>query len=160
MRFTRKIMEEKKESLASGDKAIFPIASVAKMLNLHPRTLMKYEKFGLLKPTRDPKNGRRFYSNNDVKWITCIMKLVHEEGFNLRTLNYVLSLSPCWIVRQCPDEMRRQCPAYLGRSKPCWEVVNIVCKPKSKHPSCKRCVFFMTSIRKKEMMIRNFGTLQ
>jgi hypothetical protein len=27
---------------------------------------------------------------------------------------------PCWIVRNCDEEQRAACPAYLNQSMPCW----------------------------------------
>lgn len=103
-----KVIKDKVKALSPSEEPIYSITSVSKMLKIHPRTLMKYEKLGLIKPFRDPKSNRRFYSNNDIKWITCIAKLVHEDGFNLKSLNYVLSLAPCWMVKQCPDEVRKE----------------------------------------------------
>ena len=51
-----KIIKEKAKALAPGDEPVYSIASVSKMLGIHSRTLMKYEKLGLIKPFRDPKN--------------------------------------------------------------------------------------------------------
>jgi MerR family transcriptional regulator/heat shock protein HspR len=154
-----KIIKEKAKALASGDEPLYSIASVSKMLRIHPRTLMKYEKLGLMKPYRDPKNNRRFYSNNDIKWISCIAKLVHEDGFNLKSLGYVLSLAPCWVVMECPEEMRKECQAYYNRSKPCWETINTVCRPCVNRISCSECVFFQASQKRKDLMLSSIDTI-
>lgn len=29
---------------------------------------------------------------------------------------------PCWILRNCPEERKRTCPACLDQSLPCWMV--------------------------------------
>jgi len=154
-----KIIKEKAKTLASGDEPIYSITSVSKILKIHPRTLMKYENLGLIKPFRDPKNNRRLYSNNDIKWIACIAKLVHEDGFSLKSLSYVLSLAPCWIVKQCPEEIRKQCQAYHNRSKPCWETINALCKPCVNRISCMECVFFQASKLKKDIMVSSIETI-
>jgi MerR family transcriptional regulator/heat shock protein HspR len=153
-----KTLKEKAKTLISGEDPIYSISSVSKMLKIHSRTLMKYEKLGLIKPFRDPRNNRRLYSNNDVKWISCIAKLVHEDGFNLKSLNYVLSLAPCWMVKRCPEESRKQCQAYYNQSKPCWEILSAVCKPCVDRIPCTECDFYRASKQKKEMMISNIET--
>jgi len=60
-------------------KAVYPIGIVAELLNIHPRTLRIYEREGLIKPAR--RSGKRFFSNNDLKWLKCLRKLIHEDGF-------------------------------------------------------------------------------
>lgn len=154
-----KVIKEKAKALYPSEEPIYSITSVSKMLKMHSRTLMKYEKLGLIKPFRNPRSNRRFYSNNDIKWITCIAKLVHEDGFNLKSLNYVLSLAPCWMVKQCPDEVRKECKAFHSRSKPCWETINSVCKPCVDRISCTECIFFLASKEKKEIMISSIETI-
>jgi MerR family transcriptional regulator/heat shock protein HspR len=154
-----KIIKDKVKALASGNEPIHSITSVSKMLKIHTRTLMKYEKLGLIKPFRNPKNNRRLYSNNDVKWITCIAKLVHEDGFNLKSLNYVLSLTPCWVVKRCPEETRKQCQAYYNQSKPCWEIIGAVCKPCVDRILCTECDFYKASKQKKDIMISSIETI-
>jgi len=154
-----KIIKDKLRDLASGDEPIHSISSVCKLIKIHSRTLMKYEKLGLIKPFRDPKNNRRLYSNNDIKWITCITKLVHEDGFSLKSLNYVLSLAPCWIVKGCPEETRKECQAYNNQSKPCWEIISTVCKPCIGRISCTECDFYKASKQKKDVMVSNIDTI-
>ena len=154
-----KVIKEKVKALTPSEEPIYSITSVSRMLKIHSRTLMKYEKLGLIKPFRDPKSNRRFYSNNDIKWITCIAKLVHEDGFNLKSLNYVLSLAPCWMVKQCPDDVRKECSAYIDRTKPCWETVKAVCRPCNNRISCTECVFFKASKQRKDLMVSSVETI-
>ena len=79
-----KIIKDKVKALTSGNEPVHSITSVSKMLKIHPRTLMKYEKLGLIKPFRDLKNNRRLCSTNEIKWITCIAKSAHEDGLSLK----------------------------------------------------------------------------
>jgi MerR family transcriptional regulator/heat shock protein HspR len=154
-----KIIKEQAKALSSGDEPIYSITSVSKMLKIHPRTLMKYEKLGLIKPFRNPKNNRRFYSNNDMKWISCIAKMVHEDGFSLKSLNYVLSLAPCWMIKGCPEEVRKECQAHYNHSKPCWETINTVCRPCINRIACTDCVFYQASKQRKEIMLSSIETI-
>lgn len=129
------------------------------MLKIHPRTLMKYEKLGLIKPFRNPKNNRRLYSNNDIKWISCIAKMIHEDGFSLKSLGYVLSLAPCWMIKECPEEVRKECQAYHNHSKPCWETINTMCRPCTNRISCTECVFFQASKQRKNLILSSIETI-
>jgi len=29
---------------------------------------------------------------------------------------------PCWELMECPEYVRKKCPAYLNPERPCWEV--------------------------------------
>jgi hypothetical protein len=29
---------------------------------------------------------------------------------------------PCWVVNECPEYLRKKCPAFRQRDRPCWEV--------------------------------------
>jgi hypothetical protein len=33
---------------------------------------------------------------------------------------------PCWLVRNCPEEKRANCPAYQQQGLPCWEARRMV----------------------------------
>jgi hypothetical protein len=36
--------------------------------------------------------------------------------------------TPCWEMFHCPDAIRSECPAYIDRSAPCWEIEGTYCK--------------------------------
>lgn len=36
--------------------------------------------------------------------------------------------TPCWEMFRCPDELRKECPAFNYRSLPCWEIEGTYCK--------------------------------
>lgn len=85
-------------SVVDNDYPIYSIGVVADLLQVHPRTLRLYEKAGLLFPAR--RGGKRFYSRNDVHWLQCLRRLIHEEGVNIAGLQKLLQLAPCWEIRQ------------------------------------------------------------
>lgn len=64
------------------DKPLFTISIAAQMLGLHPRTLMIYEKNGLIKPFRTSTNRRR-YSGIDLEKVKLIQYLTQEKRVNL-----------------------------------------------------------------------------
>ena len=126
--------------------AVYPIGIVAELLNIHPRTLRIYEREGLIKPSR--RSGKRFFSNNDLRWLQCLRKLIHEEGLNIAGIKKLLTFASCWEIRQCPEEERKQCPAILDFPVPCWEL-----KPRScldKKLDCPSCEVYLT--KKKHLM--------
>jgi hypothetical protein len=36
--------------------------------------------------------------------------------------------TPCWEMFRCPEELKKECPAYNNRSLPCWKVEGTYCK--------------------------------
>ena len=36
--------------------------------------------------------------------------------------------TPCWEMFRCPEEVRKECPAFKYRSMPCWEIEGTYCK--------------------------------
>jgi len=34
----------------------------------------------------------------------------------------------CWEMFRCPEEVRKECPAFKYRSTPCWEIEGTYCK--------------------------------
>ncbi|NSW87767.1 MAG: MerR family transcriptional regulator [Syntrophobacteraceae bacterium] len=120
-------------------KALYPIGIVAELLNIHPRTLRIYEQEGLIKPAR--RGGKRFYSNNDLQWLKCLRKLLAEEGLNIAGIKKLLTIAPCWSIRGCGEDIRRQCPAILNFPVPCWELKPRCCKDTGN--SCPDCEVYL-----------------
>lgn len=135
-----------KDILQTGMDPIYPISVVSKILKIHPRTLLKYEKLNLLKPHRNPKNNRRLYTGNDIRWVSCIIRLVHQDGYSLKTLGSVLALAPCWIIKGCPAEIRDNCEVFIHRDYPCWSKGKGNCSD----VPCEQCVYFNHFHRMKE----------
>lgn len=73
------------------------IGSAAAALGVHPRTLMAYERMGLVKPVR--KSNQRRYSPEDLVWLGCAKELNHDGGISLQGLATMLRFVPCWAIR-------------------------------------------------------------
>jgi DNA-binding transcriptional MerR regulator len=128
-------------------KAVYPIGIVAELLSIHPRTLRIYEREGLIKPAR--RSGKRYFSNNDIQWLKCLRKLIHEDGRNIAGIQKLLTLASCWETRRCSEEERKNCPAMLDFPVPCWEL-----KPKAcldKELDCRNCDVYLT--KKQQLML-------
>jgi|SRR3972149_5908374 len=73
----------------STNEPILTISVAAKLLKLHPRTLMLYEKAGLLTPHRT-NTKRRMFSVDDLSHLQFIKYLTQKEGANLRSVRLIL----------------------------------------------------------------------
>ncbi len=58
---------------------------------MHPQTLRKYERAGLLRPARQQGN-QRLYSNADVRRLRRIRHLVEDRGLNVAGLEMTLAM--------------------------------------------------------------------
>jgi MerR family transcriptional regulator/heat shock protein HspR len=74
------------------------IGPAARQLGLHPRTLMAYERIGLIRPAR--RRTRRVYSDNDLRWIGCVQDFNRKAGVSLHGLTMLRRFLPCWAVRE------------------------------------------------------------
>jgi len=157
--FLEIVKNRTKPPFPDGDIPEYTIKKVSEILNIHPRTLMKYEKFRLLTPFRNPKNNRRMYSNNDLKWITCIVVLVHEKGFPIKNLNQILSKTPCWLLKDCSDAEKIGCKFFTGKSIPCWEMLKGICKHCVIKISCMDCVLFKKARERKNFVLESILTV-
>ena len=73
------------------DEPCYVISIVAKLVDLHPQTLRRYEEIGLIKPAR--ASGRRLYSPRDLERLRKINRLVNDLGVNLAGVEVVLNMS-------------------------------------------------------------------
>ena len=76
------------------DLPIYPIGVAAKLLDVHPRTLRIYEDEKLIKPIR--VGNRRLYSTNDITWIGCLRRLIHDEGISIPGIKKLLRYATCY----------------------------------------------------------------
>jgi MerR family transcriptional regulator/heat shock protein HspR len=119
---------------------VYTIGTAAELLGVHPRTLRLYEDGGLIRPAR--KNNRRFYSANDLKWITCVRYMIHEKGLNQEGLRRLLALIPCWEIRECSSEAKSGCAAWTDRTTACWDLARRTCSESKK---CYQCAVFASA---------------
>src|SRR5687768_10608768 len=71
---------------------VFIISVAARLLEMHPQTLRKYEREGLVAPSRT--SGKfRLYSDEDLQRLKQVKFLVGEQGLNLAGVQLVLDLT-------------------------------------------------------------------
>jgi MerR family transcriptional regulator, heat shock protein HspR len=77
---------------AAVSDALYVISVAARLVELHPTTLRKYERVGFLEPSRTP--GRtRLYSGEDIRRLRQIKRLVDEREMNLSGVQMALQLT-------------------------------------------------------------------
>jgi MerR family transcriptional regulator/heat shock protein HspR len=70
---------------------IFLISMAAELLDMHPQTLRKYERLGLVQPHRT-LGSMRVYTQDELDRIRLIKTLVDREGINLAGVQRILSI--------------------------------------------------------------------
>jgi len=70
---------------------VYVISVAARLADMHPQTLRKYDKEGLVRPQRS-EGSRRLYSDSDVERLRVIRRLGDELGLNLNGVSLVLDL--------------------------------------------------------------------
>ena len=71
---------------------LFLISVAAEMLGMHPQTLRKYERLGLIQPSRTI-GSMRLYSREELERLRVIKRLVDELGINLAGVQRLLSIA-------------------------------------------------------------------
>ena len=69
---------------------IFFISMAARELGMHPQTLRKYERLGLIQPTRTI-GSMRMYTPEEIERLRAIKRLVDDLGINLAGVQQLLS---------------------------------------------------------------------
>ena len=87
----------------SVDQDLYFISVAARMLGMHPQTLRKYERLGLVQPTRTI-GSMRLYSRDELERLKLIKRLVDDAGINLAGVQRLLSIAE--VVQRLRPLMR------------------------------------------------------
>ena len=68
------------------------ISTAAELLDMHPQTLRKYERLGLVRPQRT-LGSMRVYTQDELDRLRLIKTLVDEAGINLAGVQRLLSIA-------------------------------------------------------------------
>ncbi|MBI4202262.1 MAG: MerR family transcriptional regulator [Chloroflexi bacterium] len=75
----------------SGVQGVYIISVAARIVAMHPQTLRKYERVGLVHPSRT-MGMLRLYSEQDITRLRLIKHLVDDVGMNLAGVEFVLGM--------------------------------------------------------------------
>ena len=85
------------------DDEFFFISVAARILGMHPQTLRKYERLGLIQPSRTI-GSMRLYSREELERLKAIKRLVDDGGINLAGVQRLLSIAE--VVQRMRPLMR------------------------------------------------------
>lgn len=88
-------------------EGVYIISVAARILDMHPQTLRKYERLGLVRPGRT-LGMLRLYSTEDIRKLRLIRHLSDEMGLNLAGVEFVLTAVQNLLT------MRQRLAARLG----------------------------------------------
>lgn len=97
---------------------VFVISVAARLLEMHPQTLRKYEREGLIQPSRTTGN-LRLYSDRDIERLRQVKYLVDECGLNLAGVQLALAMTNrlrevrSGVGDATPDQLRRDIDGLL-----------------------------------------------
>jgi MerR family transcriptional regulator, heat shock protein HspR len=76
----------------ASEQRLYFISMAAEMLGMHPQTLRKYERLGLIQPTRTI-GSMRVYDRVELERLRLIKHLVDELGINLAGVQRLLQVA-------------------------------------------------------------------
>jgi MerR family transcriptional regulator, heat shock protein HspR len=71
---------------------LYFISMAAELLGMHPQTLRKYERLGLIQPARSV-GSMRLYAREELERLRLIKRLVDELGVNLAGVQRLLAVA-------------------------------------------------------------------
>lgn len=74
------------------NEPLFVISVAARLVEMHPQTLRKYEREGLIAPSRTSGN-LRLYSDRDIERLRQVKYLVEVVGLNLAGVQLALEMT-------------------------------------------------------------------
>ena len=82
------------DAIAKMDESdgLYTMAVASRITGMHPQTLRKYERAGLVRPSRQSGN-QRLYSEGDIRRLRRIRYLVEVRGVNIAGLELALRMA-------------------------------------------------------------------
>ncbi len=145
----KRFVNQKNNDLSSGNRDFFTpiylINEATRLTGVEPNVIRKYERQGLLKPYRQPKDNFRRLTKDEVEWIKSIWSLIHKKGMSIEGILRIISANKCWEYFDCTEEDRKDCEIITSGKYPCWKFSAM--RKKCKHGNCYECDFYIISRR-------------
>jgi MerR family transcriptional regulator, heat shock protein HspR len=98
---------------------LYFISMAARLLDMHPQTLRKYERLGLVRPTRTV-GAMRVYTRDELDRLRLIKYLVEDAGVNLAGVQRLLEIAESVqrmrpLVKQARPDARRRIASEIER---------------------------------------------
>jgi MerR family transcriptional regulator/heat shock protein HspR len=134
--------------------SLYTIGETADLVGTSISTIRMYEREGLIIPNRRHSGHRRF-SGADIERIRCLRKMINEEKVSIAGIRHMLSLIPCWKIKNCTPEARESCPAFSSTEKPCWMLSGKSWECRS--AECRECAVY-TDVANCQTLKRTIAT--
>ena len=118
---------------------LYTLSVASRLSNTPVHSIRQYIDKGLILPFKTPSN-RNLFSEVDIARLKCIRRYLDVQGLNIAGINAIFSFVPCWILKPCSIEDRKECDAYESVSKPCW--MASFKGPKCKNEDCRVCTVY------------------
>ena len=115
---------------------VYTLSTASTLTGIPVHSIRQYIDKGLIIPFKKESN-RNLFSQVDILRLKYIHKLLNEDGLNIAGIRTLLSIIPCWAIRQCSVEEREKCQAFYSAAFPCWEASEkgILCR----NTNCREC---------------------
>ena len=121
---------------------LYTLGVASRLSNTPQHSIRQYVSIGLLIPYKT-KTNRHLFSNADISRLIWMKKYLSEKNLNFAGIKVLLSMIPCWRLKECDPKMRKDCEAYSTSEFPCWEASN---KGKEcKNTDCRVCKVYQIS---------------
>ena len=115
---------------------VYTLSVTADLSGIPAHSIRQYIDKGLMIPFKK-ESSRNLFSQVDILRLKYIHKLLEKDGLNIAGIRTLLALIPCWALRQCSDDEREKCQAYIIETIPCWEASEkgTLCR----NTNCREC---------------------
>lgn len=115
---------------------IYTLSVASKLSGVPMHSIRQYVEKALIIPYRT-KGNRNLFSEVDILRLKCIKRALNEDKINISGIKALYSLIPCWVLKPCTPEDRKNCGAYHSSKLPCWDASDksLICKNKD----CRTC---------------------
>ena len=98
---------------------LYFISMAARLLDMHPQTLRKYERLGFIRPTRTI-GSMRVYTRHELDRLRLIKYLVDEAGVNLAGVQRLLEIAEAVqriqpLIKEGRPESRRRIASEIQK---------------------------------------------
>ena len=115
---------------------VYTLSITSSLSGIPVHSIRQYIDKGLIIPFRKESN-RNLFSQIDILRLKFIHKLLVEDGLNIAGIKTLLATIPCWAIRNCSAEERKNCQGFYSNTFPCWEASEkgTICK----NSNCREC---------------------
>jgi len=122
---------------------IYTLGIASRLSGISVYTIQQWINKGLILPHKTASK-RNLFSDTDIKRLRNIRKLKDEHGLNITGIKALFALIPCWILRPCTENDRKNCEAYDLFEFPCWEASEK--GPECKYIDCRTCEVYSAPV--------------